>query len=371
MNLYYSSAMLTVFATAALIPLATIPLLASTVRRYGRLRGWPLFAAAGLIASAVALAAFTVFPLPTEADLLCSTGGIESWQWDIGHSVSDVQQIRAAEGTRAALTSFTFLQVMANVALFMPFGFFLHQAARWPGIAVVASSFMVSGLIELSQGTGFFGIYPCPYRRFDVDDIAANTTGALIGVIISAVVGAVFSFTRPPRDPDLNPPGYMRRIIGVGIDLVVGFVVLSGAELAAVVAWDVLFGGDPSRTPASDGLTWAARITAGVVMGLIIPAMRRDKASAGQAVMYIAPVRADAVTTRPPGWAVWVRALVRWVPMIVSPTVAGPLMVMADAACAMVRGDRRSLSDLASGTEVRSIPAIRASHTQGTGTLAP
>ncbi len=362
--------MLTVFATAALIPLATIPVLAATVRRYGRLRGWPLFAAAGLLASAVALAAFTVFPLPTEADLLCSAGGVQSWQLDLGHSLDELRALNAGLGATATLTSFTFWQLAANVALFVPFGFFLHQAARWPAIAVVATSFMVSAMIELSQGTAFFGLYPCPYRRFDIDDIVTNTTGAILGVIASAIIGAIFSFTRPSPEPDLGPPGRIRRAVAVGVDLAVGFVLLSAIEIGAVMVWDIALGGDPSREPASATLTMAARIASATTMGLLIPLLRRDRATLGQAVMNLAPVREDSHGRRPRGWSVVVRGLVRWLPWVVSPAVAGPLMVMADGASAIVRGDRRSITALASASRVRSVPSIAATPHDPTGDQA-
>ena len=38
-------------------------------------------------------------------------------------------------------------------------------------------------LVELSQLTGLFGIYPCAYRLFDVDDLILNFAGILSGFL--------------------------------------------------------------------------------------------------------------------------------------------------------------------------------------------
>lgn len=365
MGLYYSSALLTVLATAALIPLATLPVLARTVRKYGRLHGWPLFAAAGLIASAAALAAFTVFPLPSEDDLLCSAAGLENWQTTPLHSIDDLRAAADAVGTSGLAGTFTFWQLAANVALFVPFAFFLHQAARWPGLAVVALSFAVSCTIELSQGTGFFGVYPCPYRRFDIDDIITNTTGAILGVVLSAIVGALFRFTRPAPTPDLAPPGRVRRALAVLIDLTLALLLVAGLQVVLVLAWEVTTGGDAERIPENSALSWGTRVAVAVWMGVIVPGLRRDRATWGQAVMYITPARVDAPGAVQAGWSLWVRAVVRWVPWVLSPAVAGPLMVMAEFACTVVRRDRRSVSDVASGTRMSSVPAMEQARRYG------
>ena len=41
--------------------------------------------------------------------------------------------------------------------------------------------FLASLLIEVTQLTGIFGLYPCAYRFFEVDDLITNTTGTLLG----------------------------------------------------------------------------------------------------------------------------------------------------------------------------------------------
>jgi hypothetical protein len=49
--------------------------------------------------------------------------------------------------------------------------------------AAVASGFALSLSIEVSQLTGIFGLYPCAYRQFNVDDLMLNTSGVAAGFL--------------------------------------------------------------------------------------------------------------------------------------------------------------------------------------------
>ena len=55
-------------------------------------------------------------------------------------------------------------------------------------LTAVFVGFAVSLFIELTQFTGVWGIYPCAYRVFDVDDLVTNTLGALAGSLLSLAV---------------------------------------------------------------------------------------------------------------------------------------------------------------------------------------
>jgi glycopeptide antibiotics resistance protein len=45
----------------------------------------------------------------------------------------------------------------------------------------VLLAFGLSLAAELSQLTGLWGLYPCSYRKFDVDDLLLNTSGGALG----------------------------------------------------------------------------------------------------------------------------------------------------------------------------------------------
>lgn len=55
---------------------------------------------------------------------------------------------------------------------------------RWRWWAVLIGGFAVSLFIESSQLSGFWGLYPCAYRQFDVNDLMTNTLGAMVVLTI-------------------------------------------------------------------------------------------------------------------------------------------------------------------------------------------
>lgn len=83
-----------------------------------------------------------------------------------------------------------------NVVFFAGVGALLAlNTRRW----TVACGFAVglSGFIELSQITGLYGVYPCPYRYFDTTDLLANIGGVVAGFGLLHGRGV-----RPAGDPD-------------------------------------------------------------------------------------------------------------------------------------------------------------------------
>ncbi len=81
------------------------------------------------------------------------------------------------------LGSLTVAQSVANVAFFALPGIAL---AWWTHHLAVAALFgaVLSLGIEIAQLTALFGIYPCPWRRFDVFDIGFNIAGVTLGFIL-------------------------------------------------------------------------------------------------------------------------------------------------------------------------------------------
>jgi hypothetical protein len=60
--------------------------------------------------------------------------------------------------------------------------------------------FGVSLFFELTQLTGLWFIYPCPYRLFSVDDLILNTVGVPIGWLIGLALRRVLPELAPARD---------------------------------------------------------------------------------------------------------------------------------------------------------------------------
>ncbi|RZQ65158.1 VanZ family protein [Amycolatopsis suaedae] len=129
--------------------------------------------------------ALVMLPLPgPNTPRLSQTVQLQPFQWvaDIGselhkHGLSDAQWF----------TTQTFSQLAMNVLLFVPLGFFARTLWRRGIVGGAALGFGFSLLIEITQATANFGTAPFVYRVFDVDDLMANTAGALLGWIAAAL----------------------------------------------------------------------------------------------------------------------------------------------------------------------------------------
>ncbi len=80
-------------------------------------------------------------------------------------------------------TTGVFAQLFFNIAMFIPLGVLTAGCLRWGLRASTLAGFGLSLFIELSQLSGNWGLAPCPYRTFDVDDLINNTAGALMGAL--------------------------------------------------------------------------------------------------------------------------------------------------------------------------------------------
>lgn len=358
MSVYTTDALLTVILTVAVIPLAMLPILGTVVRRYGRLSGWPMVAAIGLVGSAVALAAFTVFPLPEPGTLDCEARSLFSyWQREPFASIAPIGDAFREQGL-SALTSGVFLQVFFNVLLFVPYGFFLHQVTRWRGLAVVMVGAATSLAIEVTQGTSFYGAYPCPYRLFDVDDLIVNTAGAALGLGLSYLLSRVWKGSDPVPVRDDAPPGLPRRILAATADLTAVLVAAGGAR--ALIAWAAYRADDLDHAVEVLSRPEVARlidVVVSAVVLLLVPLARRDQATLGMVLLALVPARSARPAQVAADWQAVVRYVVRWLPF----ALVGPFwwgFWILEAIVSRVRTDRRSLAALAAGTVTRTRTAV-------------
>ncbi|MCA0252548.1 MAG: VanZ family protein [Actinobacteria bacterium] len=205
--------------------LAFLPMVAARYRRAGRLRLIDLITLLAVAVYAVALWTYTLVPLPDANDFTCAGANLRPLEFlrDIRDAVREVG--------RAAWRHPAFLQAAFNVLLFIPLGYFLRVLARRGIIVATALGFAISATIEFTQRTGIWGLYPCAYRVFDVDDLILNTAGALIGSILGAPVAAMLRHTRTA--PPVHRVTLGRRYVGMLADL----MVMTGLSFGAVVGW--------------------------------------------------------------------------------------------------------------------------------------
>ena len=109
-----------------------------------------------------------------------------------------------------------------NILLTVPFGIYLRYYFKRKWYETVILSFLLSLFFELTQLSGLYGIYPRPYRIFDVDDLIVNTFGGLFGFILCPLLTFLFP-TREKMDLEAIEKGYnvshTRRFIANFLDL--------------------------------------------------------------------------------------------------------------------------------------------------------
>lgn len=176
-----------------------VPFVAISYRRRGRLGlGRTLLWLAALIYF-WAIWTYTLLPLPDPDTIRC-VGAIT----DPMSVVRDVQTALAAAGN--PLRHPALLQLIFNVLLFVPLGVFVRVLGGRGILVALAAGFGLSLLIETTQLTGVWGIYPCAYRFFDVGDLMTNTLGAVVGCTMALVVPRSLRGAKASADADLPRP---------------------------------------------------------------------------------------------------------------------------------------------------------------------
>ena len=102
-----------------------VPVVAWQYRRYGRPNAARLLGAFGLASYTTALLTYTWLPLPDRDTLDCTRAPIP--QAVPGAFVGDIARALDRFGLPDALWSFTVLQVVLNVVLFVPWGVVVRQ----------------------------------------------------------------------------------------------------------------------------------------------------------------------------------------------------------------------------------------------------
>jgi glycopeptide antibiotics resistance protein len=218
-----TNALVAIALGSILAVLLLIPTAAVQYRLDGRLG--PVDLAILLTAAVYALAmwTYTLLPMPVDGTFAC-----QGSQLRVLGSLGLVD-VPERGGPVALLREPAFLQIVLNVLLFVPLGYFIRVILHRGVVVATAAGFALSLLIELTQRTGVWNLYSCAYRLFDVDDLIVNTLGATVGSLLSLHV------VRRRRGDVVLPTTitFGRRLVGFVSDVL--FVALAGA--AAALAW--------------------------------------------------------------------------------------------------------------------------------------
>ena len=258
------SGLLAVIAGAVVAVLAFVPFVAVSYRRRGRLTVWRSLLWAGAAVYFWAIWTYTLIPLPNSEVYRCAGVNLQPFAF-----VDEVRSAVAVSGR--SLTDPVVLQVALNVLLFAPLGFFLRVLGGRGILIAGLVGFATSGIIETTQLTGVWGLFPCAYRVFDVDDLIANTSGALLGSLLAFVVPAQHRGVERSRDADIpRPVTRRRRLLGLVCD-VVGVWLVGFAVAVVVQAVLVLLVGERSSFSTDDVSSFAGTIaSAGLWLGVVL-----------------------------------------------------------------------------------------------------
>ncbi|RBP97764.1 hypothetical protein CRD60_03935 [Bifidobacterium aemilianum] len=258
----------------------TLPILAVIYRRYHRLRFSAVLASYLSVLYLLGLVAFTLYPMPDDPVAYCAAHHIRP-QLQVMQFVQDLQ----THGLSALL------QLGFNVLLFIPFGFIMTRWLRWKPWIVLPAGLLTSLLIETSQLTGFWHLYPCAYRYFDVDDLLTNTLGTLIGVMIAVI----FNLISPPKETDhaviVQRPKLLHRAVSYALDMFLVVFTYFPIGLGGVYVFhkkalpqpdgSYLFHGFTVTTSLLDHGVQILAFLAFLLYELLIPATHRGQTLAG------------------------------------------------------------------------------------------
>lgn len=205
-----------------------IPVAAYQYRLDGRLGPGDLAVLLGAAIYGLALWTYTLLPVPPAGDYRCKHARTTPFG-----TIGDL----SLGPPGAMLRDPAVLQVVLNVLLFVPLGYFVRVVLRRGVVVATVLGLGVSLLIECTQYTGVWHLYHCAYRELDVDDLLVNTLGALVGSLLSLLVVR-------RRDPEIAMPTritFGRRLVGMVSDALFT-VLLGGGLVVAYRAWCVLEG---------------------------------------------------------------------------------------------------------------------------------
>lgn len=157
-----------------LLPLIFIITAFFIFMKKGSIRPVQIIGTQCLVLYLICLINMVLFPLPGIEEISGLNG--YNGQFVPFKFVADITKDRTAESV---------LQVLLNIIMTVPFGFFFKFFLNMKIRNVMLITFLFSLIIELAQLTGLFFIYPGSYRLFDVDDLMTNTLGGFLGTVVA------------------------------------------------------------------------------------------------------------------------------------------------------------------------------------------
>lgn len=121
----------------------------------------------------------TILPVPSDMAGYCRrSAGHHLVRLDAFDFIRIVWRYLENEGNARAYLHGPFWQAFLNFIMLMPLGVMLNLVWRFGFVRGTVFAFLLSLLFEATQYTAGWGLFLCPYRTFDVDDLILNAGGA-------------------------------------------------------------------------------------------------------------------------------------------------------------------------------------------------
>ena len=201
----------------------TIPFLIHQYRKFGSIPMLKSFCFYSMILYLLCAYFLVMLPLPSIEKVASMTGPttqLVPFQFIKDIMVTVSFEITNIDDLINVFKHSTMYTILFNIVLTLPFGIYLRYIFKKKWYHSIIYTFLLSLFFELTQLSGLYGIYPRPYRLFDVDDLMINTLGGLIGHILTPLV----TFFIPSIDK-LDEKGYKKgtkvTLIRRGVSLVI------------------------------------------------------------------------------------------------------------------------------------------------------
>lgn len=217
--------------------LLTLPYLIYQYRKYGAIPVARSIIFYSFILYLISAYFLVIMPLPSmESVKKLTTPTMQLYPFDFIREIISTTHIKIT--SVASVISFfknpNVYIALFNICLTLPFGFYLRYYFGCKWYKVVLYSFLLSLFFELTQLTGLYGIYPRPYRLFDVDDLILNTVGGLLGSLLTPIALLILP-TRQELDKKSYQKGQQvtlsRRLLTFCIDFFFLTIMIVGVKI--------------------------------------------------------------------------------------------------------------------------------------------
>lgn len=143
-------------------------------------RPWQLFP---LLVTTLGFVFLTQHPFPSPQNLVCPVPSAQPQLLPFDF-IKHILRLRVRDATILEyLTNRALVAAAMNFFFCMAVGLALGRHTTRARMAVLYGAALTLG-IELTQLTGTWGLFPCAYRQFNVDDLILNLSGVITGAMV-------------------------------------------------------------------------------------------------------------------------------------------------------------------------------------------